>query len=99
MAVDLMYNGSTNLAGGIEVGMEPSYQIYVHEAQVPLMQSPLTETDGLFTMDYDLLAGDMWEVLALTGVDPLPELAPLIDLTILDEAFGDCRPALLGCDS
>ena len=98
-AMEVMFNGSPNLAGGIDVGMEFSYQIYVHEAQVPLMESPLTETDGLFTMDYDLLAGEMWEVLALTGVDPLPELDPLIDLTILDDAFGDCRPSLLNCDN
>jgi len=96
-AVDVMYNGSPNLGGGIDVGMDNSYQIYIHYAQVPLMESSLTETDGLFSMDYDSLVGPQWDALALTGIDPLPAADPMIDLSILDDAFGDCRPSLLNC--
>ena len=96
-AMDVMYNGSPNLSGGIDVGMDISYQIYIHYAQVPLMESELTATEGLFTLDYDLMAGSMWDVLELSGVDPLPDPASMIDTSILDEAFGDCRPSLLDC--
>ena len=97
-AMDVMYNGSPNLGGGVDVGMDISYQIYIHYAQVPLMESSLTETDGLFSMSYDEMAGSMWDVLGLTGIDPLPEAADVIDMSILDDAFGDCRPSILACD-
>ena len=97
-AMDVMYNGSPNLGGGVDVGMDISYQIYIHYAQVPLMESSLTETDGLFSMSYDEMAGAMWDVLGLTGIDPLPEAADVIDMSILDDAFGDCRPSILACD-
>jgi ABC-type nitrate/sulfonate/bicarbonate transport system substrate-binding protein len=98
-AMDVMYNGSPNLGGGVDVGMDISYQIYIHYAQVPLMESDLTATDGLFTLDYDLMTGPMWDVLELSGVDPLPDPALMIDTSVLDEAFGDCRPSLLDCSN
>ena len=49
-------------------------------------------------MSYEEMAGAMWDVLGLTGIDPLPEAADVIDMSILDDAFGDCRPSILACD-
>lgn len=92
-AIDLMMNKW----GGAELGMDPDIQRPVHDAQVPLMTGSLTEEKGLFWMDYDLMATNMWEVLGLTGLENLPDPATMIDASVLDDAFGSCGPSLLNC--
>lgn len=92
-AIDLMMNKW----GGAELGMDISFQRPVHDAQVPLMTSSLTDEKGLFQMDFDLMASTMWDVLALTGIENLPSPESMIDTSLLDDAFAGCGAALLDC--
>lgn len=71
-------------------------QLPVHEAQVELMTNDLTAEKGLFWMDLDLIAGDMYDVLRAAGVTDPPPVDSLFDTSILEEAFGDDGPNLLG---
>ena len=77
--------------------MDISFQRPVHDAQVPLMTRSLTDEMGLFRMDFDLMATSMWEVLGLTGIENLPQPETMIDLTVLEDAFGTCGASLLDC--
>ena len=92
-AIDLMMNKW----GGAEIGMDISFQRPVHDAQVPLMTSSLTDEKGLFQMDFDLMASTMWDVLALTGIENLPSAESMIDTSLLDDAFAGCGASLLDC--
>lgn len=92
-AIDLMMNKW----GGAELGMDISFQRPVHDAQVPLMTSTLTDEKGLFQMDLDAIATTMWDVLALTGIDNLPPAESMVDTTLLDDAFASCGASLLEC--
>ena len=71
-------------------------QLPVHEAQVELMTNELTAEKGLFWMDLDLIAGDMYDVLRAAGVTDPPPVESLFDLSVLAEAFGNEGPNLLG---
>jgi len=92
-AIDLMMNKW----GGAEIGMDILFQRPVHDAQVPLMTSSLTDEKGLFQMDFDLMASTMWDVLALTGIENLPSAESMIDTSLLDDAFAGCGASLLEC--
>ena len=92
-AIDLMMNKW----GGAEIGMDISFQRPVHDAQVPLMTSSLTDEKGLFQMDFDLMASTMWDVLALTGIENLPSTESMVDTSLLDDAFAGCGASLLEC--
>ena len=70
-------------------------QLPVHEAQVELMTNDLTAEKGLFWMDLDLIAGEMYDVLIAAGVTEPPPVESLFDTSILEEAFGDGGPTLL----
>ena len=92
-AIDLMMNKW----GGAELGMDISFQRPVHDAQVPLMTSSLTDEKGLFWMDFDLMATTMWDVLDLTGIEDLPTPETIVDVTLLEDAFANCGASLLEC--
>ena len=92
-AIDLMLNKW----GGAELGMDVSFQRPIHDAQVPLMTSGLTDEKGLWRMDLDLMATDMWDVLSLTGIENLPGAETMVDITLLEDAFGTCGASLLNC--
>ena len=92
-AIDLMMNKW----GGAELGMDISFQRPIHDAQVPLMTSSLTDEQGLFRMDFDLMATTMWDVLGLTGIENLPAPETMVDITLLEDAFANCGASLLEC--
>ena len=71
-------------------------QLPVHEAQVALMTNDLTAAKGLFWMDLDLIAGEMYDVLRAAGVTDPPPVDSLFDISVLEDAFGNDGPNLLG---
>ncbi len=93
-AIDLMMNSW----GGADLGLVIDEQRLIHDAQVPLMTSDLTDAKGLFWVDPVLIAGTMYQGLALTGLDFLPEVDDVFDTSILTDVFAGCDgPALLAC--
>ncbi len=71
-------------------------QLPVHNAQVELMTNDLTAEKGLFWMDLDLIGDEMYDVLRAAGVTDPPPVESLFDISILEDAFGDSGPSLLG---
>ncbi len=61
------------------------------------MTSSLTDEQGLFRMDFDLMATTMWDVLGLTGIENLPAPETMVDITLLEDAFANCGASLLEC--
>lgn len=72
---------------GVDLGLDLAQQIAENETQIPLHRNELTEEKGLFWIDPDRVADEMYPVLEAVGVDPLPDLETLFDLTILEDAF------------
>lgn len=72
---------------GADLGLDIDQQIRQNELQIPLMQGPLTEEKGLFWIDPELMAGEMYAALAAAGRDGLPPVEDIVDLTILEDAY------------
>jgi ABC-type nitrate/sulfonate/bicarbonate transport system substrate-binding protein len=73
---------------GKDLGLDEETERQSLQAQLPLMQSDLTNEKGLYWMDLELLAGPMYEALSKGGRDQLPEPDSLVDLSVLEEAYG-----------
>jgi ABC-type nitrate/sulfonate/bicarbonate transport system substrate-binding protein len=72
---------------GVDLGLDINQQIAENETQIPLHRNALTEEKGLFWLDPDRIADEMYPVLEAVGVDPLPALDGLVDLSILEDAY------------
>ena len=59
------------------------------------MQSDLTQEKGLYWMDLELLAGQMYDALRRGGRDELPDPESLVDLSVLEEVYTG-KTSLLG---
>ena len=80
---------------GADLGLDINQQTRQNELQIPLMEGPLTESSGLFRIDPELWDGAMADAYLASGRASMPSAADVVDLTILDEVFGD-KTSLLG---
>jgi ABC-type nitrate/sulfonate/bicarbonate transport system substrate-binding protein len=80
---------------GKDLGLDKETEAAQLDAQLPLMQSDLTQEKGLYWMDLDLLAGPMYEALRKGGRDELPEPEKLVDITVLEDAY-EGKTSILG---
>jgi ABC-type nitrate/sulfonate/bicarbonate transport system substrate-binding protein len=80
---------------GADLGLDIAQQTRQNELQIPLMEGPLTETSGLFRIDPELWDGAMADAYLASGRASMPTAEQVVDLTILDEVFGD-KTSLLG---
>ena len=93
-AIDLVMN----TWGGVDIGLVLEDQFPIHEAQVPLMTSSLTDEKGLFWFDLDQIQNiQNGYVLTATGLDSLPDAATVYDISILESAYAGCGASLLAC--
>lgn len=81
---------------GQDLGLDEETEAKQLEAQLPLMQSELTQAKGLYWMDLDLLAGPMYDALRKGGRDTLPEPDSLVDLSVLEDAYAGKTSLLAG---
>jgi ABC-type nitrate/sulfonate/bicarbonate transport system substrate-binding protein len=72
---------------GQDLGLDEETETEQLDAQLPLMQSDLTEEKGLYWMDLELLAGPMYDALRRGGREELPEPDSLVDLSVLEDAY------------
>ena len=72
---------------GADLGLDPEKEQLVLEANIGLMESPLTETKGLFYLDPSEVAGPVYAGMATLGLTDLPDPTTYIDLTVLDDAY------------
>jgi ABC-type nitrate/sulfonate/bicarbonate transport system substrate-binding protein len=80
---------------GKDLGLDQPTEAAQLDAQLPLMQSDLTQQKGLYWMDMDLLSGPMYEALRKGGRDSLPDPNQLVDLSVLEDAYQG-KTSLLG---
>lgn len=73
---------------GVDLGLDIKQQTRQNELQIPLMKSSLTDSKGLFRVDPDLLGGDMYAALKAAGLSTLPDVAKIVDTSVLDEVYG-----------
>ena len=93
-AIDLVMN----TWGGTDLGLVTEDQMPVHEAQIPLMTSDLTDEKGLFWFDLDKIENEQnGFVLAGSGLPELPDTASVYDISILEDAYAGCGSSLLDC--
>jgi ABC-type nitrate/sulfonate/bicarbonate transport system substrate-binding protein len=79
---------------GADLGLDINQQTRQNELQIPLMEGPLTESSGLFRIDPELWDGAMADAYLASGRASMPSAADVVDLTILDEVFGDTTTLL-----
>lgn len=72
---------------GVDLGLDLAQQTRENETQIKLHHGPLTDKKGLFWIDPDRIENEMYPVLEAVGVSPLPDIAKLVDLSILTDAY------------
>jgi ABC-type nitrate/sulfonate/bicarbonate transport system substrate-binding protein len=72
---------------GADLGLDLAQQTRENELQIPYTQSDLTRASGLFRLDPERLAGPMYTAYTAAGVAPLPDVAQIVDTTVLDAVF------------
>lgn len=77
-----------SLEVGSDQGLDPKQQLAQNTAQVPLMESDLTKEKGLFWVSKETVAGPMYDALRSSGRKSLPDVDKLIDLSVLEDAYG-----------
>jgi ABC-type nitrate/sulfonate/bicarbonate transport system substrate-binding protein len=79
---------------GVDLGLDIAQQTRQNELQIPLMKSALTAASGLMRLDPEIWDGPMGAAYKASGRDVMPPAATTLDLTILDEVYGDATTLL-----
>jgi ABC-type nitrate/sulfonate/bicarbonate transport system substrate-binding protein len=66
-------------------------QILEDQAQVPLMESSLTASKGLFQMSLDDISGPQYKALEKSGVKNLPSVSSFVVLDILEKVYAGAK--------
>ncbi|PRY10497.1 ABC transporter substrate-binding protein [Kineococcus rhizosphaerae] len=74
---------------GVDLGLDLEQQVQENELQIPLTESDLTRSAGMFRMDPALMAGEMYDALRAAQVTDLPDADSIIDMTLLDEVYAN----------
>lgn len=74
---------------GVDLGLNIEQQTRQNELQIPLMKNVLTEASGLMRLDPARWDGPMADAYRASGREVMPPAATTLDMTILDEVFGD----------
>ncbi|HEY0575016.1 MAG TPA: ABC transporter substrate-binding protein [Pseudonocardia sp.] len=72
---------------GADLGLDLAQQTRENQLQIAFTQSPTTQSSGLMRIDPKRLSGPMYTAFAAAGVSPLPDVAKVVDTTVLDEVF------------
>ena len=72
---------------GADLGLDIKQQTRQNELQIPLMESALTKSSGLFRIDAAQWDGPMKDAYLASGRTTMPAVADVVDLTILDDVF------------
>jgi ABC-type nitrate/sulfonate/bicarbonate transport system substrate-binding protein len=73
---------------GVDLALSEHQQAAENDAQIPLLQNDLTRSKGLFWLDPDFVAGPVYTALAASGRTSLPDVNDLLDLSLLQDAYG-----------
>jgi ABC-type nitrate/sulfonate/bicarbonate transport system substrate-binding protein len=71
---------------GADFGLELARETRSNELQLPFLRSKDTEQNGLFWVSRDRLGGPMYDALRAGGVDKLPDVDKILDMSLLRDA-------------
>lgn len=74
---------------GADLGLDPEQQGIQADRQASLLTSDTTDEHGLLYMSADVLAGEMYAALAASGMETLPAVDELLDMSLLDAVGTD----------
>lgn len=72
---------------GVDLGLDLKQQVRQNVLQIPLTQSALTRSKGLFRIDESLLGGEMYDAMRASGTNELPDVAKIVDRSVLDAVY------------
>jgi len=72
---------------GADLGLDLTQQTRENQLQTAFTQSPFTKANGLLRVDPKELAGPMYTAFTAAGVTPLPDVAKIVDTTVLDDVY------------
>jgi ABC-type nitrate/sulfonate/bicarbonate transport system substrate-binding protein len=71
---------------GVDFGLDLKQETRSNELQLPFLRSKDTAEHGLFWINRDRLAGPMYDALRAGGVEKLPDVDKILDLSLLRDA-------------
>ncbi|MBP8297377.1 MAG: ABC transporter substrate-binding protein [Burkholderiales bacterium] len=71
---------------GVDFGLNIRQETRSNELQLPFLRSPDTAANGLFWVSRDRLGGPMYDALRAGGVERLPDVDKILDMSLLREA-------------
>jgi ABC-type nitrate/sulfonate/bicarbonate transport system substrate-binding protein len=71
---------------GVDFGLDLKQETRSNELQIPFLRSKDTDANGLFWVNRDRLGGPMYDALRAGGVDKLPEVDKILDMSLLRDA-------------
>jgi ABC-type nitrate/sulfonate/bicarbonate transport system substrate-binding protein len=74
---------------GSTLGLDLQQQALENTAQRPYMVSPATKKHGMLWIDTATLEGAMYTALRASGVTDLPPASRIVDMSILEEIYGN----------
>jgi len=73
---------------GADFGLDLARETRSNQLQTPFLHGPDTAANGLLWINRDLLRGPMYTALREGGVESLPDVDKVVDVSILKEAHG-----------
>lgn len=71
---------------GVDFGLDLKQETRANELQIPFLHSKDTAENGLFWVSRERLGGAMYDALRTGGVDKLPDVDRILDMSLLREA-------------
>jgi ABC-type nitrate/sulfonate/bicarbonate transport system substrate-binding protein len=71
---------------GVDFGLDLKREFRSNQLQIPFLHSDDTRVNGLFWISRDHLGGPVYEALRLGGVERLPDVDKILDMSVLKEA-------------
>lgn len=74
---------------GASLGLDLAQQKASAAAQVPLVQSDLTRSKGILTLDVDYIENKVYPTMRASGIENLPDVSKIVDTSIMADVFKD----------
>lgn len=71
---------------GVEFALDPKRELRSNQLQIPLLHSDDTARNGLFWVNRDRLGGPVYDALRAGGVERLPDVDKILDMSVLKSA-------------
>jgi ABC-type nitrate/sulfonate/bicarbonate transport system substrate-binding protein len=71
---------------GVDFALDPKRELRSNQLQIPFLHSEDTKRNGLFWISRDRLGGPVYDALRAGGVERLPDVDKILDMSLLKAA-------------